>query len=84
MLKELQLRVLRHKVMEFLWEHGSATADIIRASLAHEHPLTDSTVRTILRRLETKNTCSTLWEVAGMYFPLGTSRENWRPRQYLK
>lgn len=54
MLNELQLGGLQHKVMEFLWEHGSATADSIRAALANEYPLTDSTVRTVLRRLEAK------------------------------
>ena len=54
MVHELQLRGLQRKVMEFLWEHGSATADSIRGALANEYPLTDSTVRTVLRRLETK------------------------------
>jgi len=51
---KLHLGGLQHKVMGFLWEHGPATADDIRSALANEYPLTDSTIRTVLRRLEAK------------------------------
>jgi predicted transcriptional regulator len=60
MLKELRLGRLQHKVMELLWDRGSATADNIRAAPAYEYPLTDSTVRTVLRRPEEKNTRTTV------------------------
>lgn len=40
--------------MEFLWKKGPATADAVRAAVAKERPLTDSTIRTVLRRLEAK------------------------------
>ena len=40
--------------MSFVWSSGSATADDVRTSLAGRHPMKDSTVRTILRRLEGK------------------------------
>ncbi len=40
--------------MEILWKRGPATAEQIRGVLASKHALKDSTVRTILRRLEDK------------------------------
>lgn len=40
--------------MQFLWAHGPASAEQVGAALAPRRPLKDSTVRTILRRLETK------------------------------
>jgi predicted transcriptional regulator len=35
-----------------LWAKGSATAESVRESLASRHPLKDSSIRTLLRRLE--------------------------------
>jgi predicted transcriptional regulator len=43
---------LEHEVMDALWARGGASADQIREGLARR--LKDSTVRTILRRLEDK------------------------------
>jgi len=40
--------------MEFLWEHGPAAGDAIRAGVGKQRPLADSTIRTVLRRLESK------------------------------
>jgi predicted transcriptional regulator len=40
--------------MEFLWRHGPATGETVRAAVGKERPLTDSTIRTVLRRLEAK------------------------------
>jgi len=40
--------------MEFLWEHGPATGEAVRAAVGKERPLADSTIRTVLRRLEAK------------------------------
>lgn len=48
------LSQLEHLVMEFLWAHGPASAEQAREALAPRRPLKDSTVRTILRRLEEK------------------------------
>ena len=45
---------LEHVVMEFVWAHGPCTAEACREGLAARHPLKDSTIRTLLRRLETK------------------------------
>jgi predicted transcriptional regulator len=40
--------------MEILWTHGPANSEQIRNALAPTHPLKDSTVRTVLRRLQEK------------------------------
>lgn len=48
------LSPLESSVMRVLWEHRTATADDVRGALAADQLLQDSTVRTILRRLETK------------------------------
>jgi BlaI family transcriptional regulator, penicillinase repressor len=40
--------------MEFLWGKGRATADQVREGIAPHRRLKDSTVRTVLRRLEEK------------------------------
>jgi predicted transcriptional regulator len=45
---------LEQKVMNFVWASGPCTAEACREGLADTHPLKDSTVRTILRRLEAK------------------------------
>ena len=48
------LSPLEHQVMDLVWSHGRVTADSVREALASQRPLKDSTVRTILRRLEQK------------------------------
>jgi predicted transcriptional regulator len=41
-------------VMDYIWSHGSTTAEACREALAATRPMKDSTVRTVLRRLEEK------------------------------
>jgi BlaI family penicillinase repressor len=48
------LSALEHQLMEILWKGGPATAERIREALAPKHVLKDSSVRTILSRLEDK------------------------------
>jgi BlaI family penicillinase repressor len=43
---------LQQAILDFLWAHGPATAEEVREGLLPEHPLKDSSVRTLLRRLE--------------------------------
>jgi len=45
---------LEHRLMEILWSRGSGTAEQIREALAPRHVLKDSTVRTVLKRLQEK------------------------------
>jgi BlaI family penicillinase repressor len=45
---------LEHQLMEVIWKNGSGTAEKIREALAPKHLLKDSSVRTMLGRLEEK------------------------------
>ena len=54
MAPQKDLGKLEQQVMEFLWEHGPATGETVRDAVSKERPLTDSTIRTVLRRLEAK------------------------------
>ena len=49
-----RLSGLEELVMGFLWSEGSATAEDVRTFFIDRHPMKDSTVRTVLRRLENK------------------------------
>ena len=40
--------------MKVIWKRGAATAADVQEALAPEHPLKDSTIRTVLARLEAK------------------------------
>lgn len=46
------LTELQQAILDVLWSRGSATAEQIREALLPNHPLKDSSVRTLLRRLE--------------------------------
>src|SRR6201984_3860817 len=41
-------------VMDSVWTHGPSTAEACREALASSRPMKDSTIRTVLRRLEEK------------------------------
>jgi BlaI family penicillinase repressor len=45
---------LEQTVLDWLWRAGTATAEACREALASTHPMKDSTIRTVLRRLEEK------------------------------
>ena len=45
---------LQQAFLDYLWSHGPATAERIREGLQTSHPLKDSSVRTVLRRLESR------------------------------
>ncbi len=40
--------------MDYIWSHGATTAEACREALASTRPMKDSTIRTVLRRLEEK------------------------------
>jgi predicted transcriptional regulator len=48
------LSELEHQILEILWTLGPANSEQVRNALASTRPLKDSTVRTILRRLQEK------------------------------
>ncbi len=47
-----ELGELERAIMQLVWHHGELTADRVREELGR--PLKDSTIRTVLRRLEEK------------------------------
>jgi len=50
-----ELGELERSVLQLLWQHGTLSAEQVREELdRQERPLKDSTVRTVLRRLEEK------------------------------
>ena len=48
------LTTLQQAVVDLIWTRGRATAEQVRQSLRPAHPLKDSSVRTVLRRLEAR------------------------------
>jgi predicted transcriptional regulator len=48
------LSELEHLVMEIVWSRPTVTAEEVRMALSEVHPSKESTVRTILSRLEEK------------------------------
>jgi predicted transcriptional regulator len=41
-------------VMDYIWTHGPSSSETCREGLAASRPMKDSTIRTVLRRLEEK------------------------------
>ncbi len=52
--RKARLSPLETTVMDIVWQKGQATAEDVRVELEKTQKLKDSTVRTILRRLEEK------------------------------
>jgi predicted transcriptional regulator len=73
MARQKGLGDLERQVMEFLWENGPATGEVIRAAIGKNRPLTDSTIRTVLRRLEAKQYVS--HQTNGRQFIYSSARE---------
>ena len=52
--RRVALSELENRVMSVVWRLGESSAEQIRIGLGRGHKLKDSTVRTVLRRLEAK------------------------------
>lgn len=52
--KSAELGPLENAVMKVIWESGESTADEVRRKVVSDTQLKDSTIRTVLRRLEAK------------------------------
>lgn len=48
------LGALEQQIMDYLWASGPATGEAVREAVSKDRPLSDSTIRTVLRRLEAK------------------------------
>jgi BlaI family transcriptional regulator, penicillinase repressor len=62
--------------MDFIWAHGPSTAEACRESLAATRPMKDSTVRTVLRRLEEKGYLTHDLEGRTFVYRAADAREN--------
>jgi predicted transcriptional regulator len=45
---------LQQAILDVIWSNGPSTSEHVREALLPAHPLKDSSVRTLLRRLETR------------------------------
>jgi BlaI family transcriptional regulator, penicillinase repressor len=73
MARQKSLGELEQQVMDHLWKHGPATGEAIRTAVGKERVLTDSTIRTVLRRLEAKQYVR--HEMDGRQFLYSSARE---------
>jgi BlaI family transcriptional regulator, penicillinase repressor len=73
MARQKSLGELEQQVMEFLWQHSPATGEAVRAAVSKQRVLTDSTIRTVLRRLEAKQYVK--HEMDGRQFLYSSARE---------
>src|SRR5258705_12049296 len=73
MARQKSLGELEQQVMDHLWKHGPATGEAIRTAVGKERALTDSTIRTVLRRLEAKQYVR--HEMDGRQFLYSSARE---------
>lgn len=66
---------LEKLVLDFLWANGRSTAEAVREGLTADKPLAESTVRTLLRRLEEKgHVCHVVEGRAYVYTPVEKPR----------
>jgi len=63
-------------VMEYVWSHGPCTAESCREALAATRPMKDSTVRTVLRRLEEKSFVSHTIDGRTFVYRAAENRQN--------
>jgi BlaI family penicillinase repressor len=54
-LSNRQLTDLQQAIVDFIWKAGPSTAEQVREGLAPTYELKDSTIRTLLRRLEDRD-----------------------------
>lgn len=52
--KPKNLGEVEQAVMDYVWAHGPCTSESCREALADARPMKESTIRTVLRRLEEK------------------------------
>ncbi|HEX3820272.1 MAG TPA: BlaI/MecI/CopY family transcriptional regulator [Candidatus Sulfotelmatobacter sp.] len=63
-------------VMDYIWSNGPATAESCREALASSRPMKDSTIRTVLRRLEEKGYLNHETEGRTFIYTASDDREN--------
>ena len=63
-------------VMDYIWAHGPCTAEACREALALSRPMKDSTIRTVLRRLEEKGYATHAIEGRTFVYKASDARQN--------
>jgi BlaI family penicillinase repressor len=63
-------------VMDYVWNEGPCTAEACREAFAETRPMKESTIRTILRRLEAKGYVSHTLEGRTFLYRATDAREN--------
>lgn len=63
-------------VMDYIWSHGSSTSESCREALASSRPMKDSTIRTVLRRLEEKGYLTHETEGRTFIYKASDARQN--------
>jgi len=63
-------------VMDYFWTHGPSTAEACREALASSRPMKDSTIRTVLRRLEEKGYLTHQIEGRTFIYQASDARQN--------
>jgi predicted transcriptional regulator len=63
-------------VMDHIWTHGPSTSEQCREALATSRPMKDSTIRTVLRRLEEKGYLSHEIEGRTFVYRASDARQN--------
>ena len=72
---------VEQSVMDHIWIHGPSTADACREALASARPMKDSTIRTVLRRLEEKGYLTHHVEGLTFIYKAADRRQNVGPHQ---
>src|SRR6201981_3020985 len=63
-------------VMDYVWTHGPSSAEACREALASSRPMKDSTIRTVLRRLEDKGHLTPQIEGRTFIYSASDARQN--------
>ena len=63
-------------VMDYIWSYGPTTAESCREALASTRPMKDSTIRTVLRRLEEKHYVTHVVEGRTFIYKASDRRQN--------
>jgi len=63
-------------VMDYIWAHGPSTSEACREALASTRPMKDSTIRTVLRRLEEKGYVTHETEGRTFIYKASDARQN--------
>ena len=67
---------VEQSVMDYVWSHGPSTAEDCREALALSRPMKDSTIRTVLRRLEEKGYLTHTIEGRTFVYQASDARQN--------